>query len=92
MTTSEIAPTTRRKQVCRRCGGFVIREEDALACLLCGHRDYGRRFRPLGLDLAEARRSGVPYWPDTQSLPEDVSAEDEDAENEFTLEILEALS
>ena len=40
---------------CSRCGGRFISDVDGRACLMCGWRDYGPRFRPLGLDPADAR-------------------------------------
>jgi hypothetical protein len=42
---------------CKRCGGRMLSSEDGLACLACGHLDYGREFRPLSLTLADARRA-----------------------------------
>jgi len=42
---------------CTRCGGRMLTSEDGLACLACGHQDYGHEFKPLSLTLADARRA-----------------------------------
>jgi hypothetical protein len=65
MTTMTTA-TIRLKQRCKRCGGFAIFEDDALACLLCGHRYYGAGFKPLGLDM-------VDRW--LESEPDEITTE-----------------
>ena len=42
---------------CKRCGGRMLTSADGLACLACGHQDYGHEFKPLSLTLADARRA-----------------------------------
>ena len=42
---------------CKRCGGRMLSSADGLACLACGHQDYGHGFKPLSLTLADARRA-----------------------------------
>jgi hypothetical protein len=42
---------------CKRCGGRMLTSEDGLACLSCGHLDYGYEFKPLSLTLADAKRA-----------------------------------
>ena len=53
MTQQTRARPTARNQRCGRCGGCggcLIKDIDTFACLMCGRRDYGPGFRPLGLD------------------------------------------
>jgi hypothetical protein len=42
---------------CKRCGGRMVASADGLACLACGHQDYGQAFKPLSFTLADARRA-----------------------------------
>ena len=55
MTTQAPPRPAQKGRSCSRCGGRLIRDVDALAHLMCGRRDYGPRFRPLGLDPVDAR-------------------------------------
>jgi hypothetical protein len=40
----------------------MIQDVDALACLMCGKRDYGPNFRPLGLLPADAAAWELNRW------------------------------
>jgi len=42
---------------CKRCRGRMLTSADGLACLACGHQDYGPEFKPLSLTMADARRA-----------------------------------
>ncbi len=44
------------KTKCRRCGGFMVGEVDALSCLLCGHQEYGANFQPFTKKEPESAR------------------------------------
>ena len=54
MANATITPALKTK--CRRCGGFMVGEVDALSCLLCGHQEYGANFRPLTKREPESAR------------------------------------
>ena len=57
MSTAPATSALRRQRRCSRCGGSLIKDIDALACLMCGRRDYGPGYTPVGLDP----RDGAAY-------------------------------
>jgi hypothetical protein len=52
-----VATPASRSLRCLRCGGRMLKGEDAFSCLACGHQDYGPGFEPLSLTLADAKRA-----------------------------------
>ena len=50
METATVSTRAKGRVNCSRCGSrMLMLDENEIACLSCGHRDYGKAYQPLRL-------------------------------------------